>query len=163
MINANRPLMVGVVRELMKRKSDPLYAAICALNCLKDVHLTGHWSCAGQTFYTDHTLFQTLYQAVVSEVDDVAEKFIGTNDNEHITHEDLCVGTALVSANINTISKKDFISCSLEAELNVMEVLNIVSESLTANNGLTKGIDNMICDMLDAHEKHVYLLKQRLK
>jgi len=135
------------------------------LKFLAEVHQNHHWTCAGDPFYGDHQLFSRLYDAVKGEIDTVAEKAIGLGCTLNV---DLQLSTSqllkLVSGYgmTSTIPQpSDLARRSLLAELNFLKVIDHMIDSLKESCMLTNGLDNMLQGIADAHEGHIYLLKQR--
>lgn len=132
---------------------------------LAELHQNNHWQSKGDSYYGDHLLFQRLYEAVNGEIDVVAEKAIGIGSNDNVNF-------VLISNNVNKLivennpmpsipRSDDLVRQSLEAEMNYIKVLSLMADSMTAKGTYTKGVDNMIAGIIDIHEGHVYLLKQR--
>jgi hypothetical protein len=48
------------------------------------------------------------------------------------------------------------------AEMNFLAVMKQLCESLKETGLMTHGLDNLLAGIEDAHEGHVYLLKQRV-
>lgn len=119
----------------------------------------------GDPFYGDHLLFSRLYEAVDGEIDPVAEKAVGlgctSNVNPQIIHAQV-LKLLSGSGSASTIPmSSDLARKSLVAEMNFIKVLDSCRESLEECGMLTNGVDNMLQDMADKHEGHIYLLKQR--
>lgn len=140
-----------------------LSVILANLRYLYMLHQTHHWSSRGQMYYGDHLLFQRLYEEIGDEIDSVAERSIGLTDNNAV---ELCLqlqqmqkfaqdfGTAIPGQN-------DFPKRSLIAEQNFINLLTVCTELMREQGTLTKGLENLLTGILDMHETHIYLLKQR--
>jgi hypothetical protein len=63
---------------------------------------------------------------------------------------------------INTIPQpSELVKRSLAAEKTFLLTMNHLAMCLTEKSLLTRGLDNLLAGIEDAHERHVYLLKQR--
>jgi len=135
------------------------------LKFLSAVHQNHHWTCMGDPFYGDHLLFSKLYEAVDGEVDPVAEKAIGlgctSNVNPQLMHSQILKLLTGVGSASTIPQSSDLARNSLMVELNFLKVVNSCRSSLEESGLLTNGVDNMLQDIADKHEGHVYLLKQR--
>jgi DNA-binding ferritin-like protein len=135
------------------------------LKFLSAVHQNHHWTCMGDPFYGDHLLFSKLYEAVDGEVDPVAEKAIGlgctSNVNPQLMHSQILKLLTGVGSASTIPQSSDLARNSLMVELNFLKVVSSCRSSLEESGLLTNGVDNMLQDIADKHEGHVYLLKQR--
>lgn len=135
------------------------------LRYLSLVHQNHHWITSGESFFGDHQLFQSLYEQVQTEVDVLAEKVIGlgTTDNVNMTLQVIQLQKLLSSYNDDSTipSHNEYAKRSLCAEKTFISTCNVAMQSLAQLGLLTKGLDNLLAAIIDTHEKHVYLLKQR--
>lgn len=139
----------------------------CELSCLLSVtralsqlHQTHHWQTSGNTFYGDHLLFERIYSDTSEEVDKIAERIVGLSSID-------MVDVKIISSQITRILTQLFVdaedsaACSLNAEKIYVKFLSDVSDSLESQGLLTYGLDNLLADIADKHEEHIYLLSQR--
>jgi DNA-binding ferritin-like protein len=142
-----------------------LSVALAMLRFLFFVHQTHHWIAKGDPFYGDHLLFARLYEDIDDEIDKLAEKAIGLGStanvdlSRQISHiAKLTQGYGMVS----TIPQpSDLAQRSLAAEQNFIKCLEFLMQAMEEAGCMTKGLDNLLAGILDVHEGHVYLLKQR--
>lgn len=144
-----------------------LAVILAALRALVIVHQTAHWATRGDAFYADHLLFQRLYESVNGEVDTIAEKCIGIGDsnlvNPIMQMKQVYKFLKLFDAGVTTIPQSsDFAKKSYVAEQYLISILDYATDSMREVGSLTRGVDNMLAGMQDAHERHCYLLKQRI-
>lgn len=135
------------------------------LKFLAEIHQNHHWTCMGDPFYGDHLLFQRLYDGVKGEIDTVAEKAVGMGSTSNV---DLMLTTSqllkLLSGYKSSTTiphPSDLARRSLTVEMTFIKVIDHLIDCLAECGMLTNGIDNMLQGIADAHEGHVYLLKQR--
>lgn len=135
------------------------------LKFLATVHQTHHWTAMGDPFYGDHLLFERLYGAIGDEIDAVAEKSIGLGsiDNVNISLQTSQLMSLVDDYGVvQTIPQSTELSKrSLMAEMKFLAAANALVQSMSERGALTKGVDNLIAGIIDKHEGHVYLLKQR--
>jgi DNA-binding ferritin-like protein len=145
--------------------SDHPYADLAVwlgfLRALSIIHQSHHWQTLGSEFYGDHLLFERLYKDVQSEVDTVGEKVAG-NDSPALTNYFLQMRHMKEFLSMVSDKTKPPMLVSLESEFLFIAAGEMVSERLKEAGLFTSGVANMMGDILDRHESHVYLLKQRL-
>lgn len=139
------------------------------VRALNLIHQENHWIAQGDPFYGDHLLFDRLYTSTNEEIDKVAEKAVGIADASAVELERQLVTVCKIVSSF----RNDYVAVipnqthlatrSLQAEMKFLEVVDELKSSLASKQRLTTGVDNMICDLADAHEGNVYLLKQRAK
>ena len=158
-------ITTNMISEWSQCSVPELSALLSHLRHLGIVHQTSHWTAKADVFYSDHLLFERLYSNVVAEIDVVAERAVGIGTSKNV---DVALQTAQVarlSQMLNMVSTipqpNELAKKSLMAEMTFGAALNTVVSSLKQSNAMTRGIDNMLADIADKHETHVYLLKQR--
>lgn len=135
------------------------------LRFLAMLHQTHHWQAKGDTFYGDHLLFERLYNAVVPEIDVIAEKAVGLGSVDS-------VNLPLQVSQLNRLIRNygmsstiprpnEFIRRSMIGEVGLLRCADAVITSLKATGMLSRGVDNAIAGIEDSHESALYLLKQR--
>lgn len=139
------------------------------LNSLYQVY---HWRACGSEFYSDHLLFQRLYEGIQEELDTFGERTLGqSQDASSVNPVTLCkVECEFVkfcieySKSLNSnVGEDSSIATLIQAENLFIEILEFSLESLEAKQVLSVGTANLIEDTLDKHETNLYLLTQRAK
>jgi len=142
-----------------------LSVVLVYLRYLAMVHQTHHWTSKGDPFWGDHKLFERLYETVVDEIDTVAEKAVGLGTEANVNLQlqvtqvlKLCktYGTAQTVPTSSDLAK-----ASLVAERRFLTLLDATSERMREQGIATPGVENMLQQLFDTHEKHTYLLKLR--
>jgi DNA-binding ferritin-like protein len=150
--------------ELYDGKSHP-YADLAVwlgfLRAAGMIHHAHHWQTMGSPFYGDHLLLERLYKAVQDEVDTVGEKVVGL-DSPALTNYFSQMNHIMAFMRGVTDSQKPPMVVSLQAEMVLIAAGEMMVERLEEAGLLTSGLANMLGDILDRHESHVYLLQQRL-
>lgn len=156
----------NMVAEWGSVKYPELSVMLVHLKFLSQVHQNHHWTTKGDPFYGDHLLFQRLYEGVAGEVDSVAEKAIGLGsiDNVNLSLQTsqclrLVQGYGMTSTVPRTteLAKRSYL-----AEMNFLKVVSHLVEHMKECGTLTRGLDNLVAGIEDAHENSIYLLKQRI-
>ena len=121
-----------------------------------------HWQSSGPGSYSNHLLFQRLYENVLEHIDAVAEKSIGLFGNEVV---DLSKQTEMISKILSKYSKmsNDFVVAGIEFEKSFQDVAIKIMNEMKEQGKLTVGLENMILGQIDASENpRSYLLKQNI-
>ena len=138
---------------------------LALLRAALHLHQTHHWQTHGDQYYSDHLLFQRLYQESEEFVDALAEKSVGLSSIDRVEatdqiasmHEFIDRAFESVPASNNPI---DMIKRSLFIENLILETIKNYLENSKLIS--THGLNNLLEGICDKHESFVYLLKQRL-
>lgn len=127
---------------------------------------TFHWKAKGPTYYSDHELFSRLYQATAEEIDEIAEKAIGTTDDDTFINATELLSEASEFCNQYEMHHGDgmnveFVEALLNAEREYVRLLTVIKNKFEANNSLTDGVEDFLQALCSKHEGHIYLLQQR--
>lgn len=131
------------------------------LRLLYVIYQNFHWQCKGLTFYSNHLLFQRLYEDVQGQVDESAEKFQGLFQlniqlEEFIQH--------LTDVNELIFTSKsvplDFFKHAIVLEKELLQLNQDIYKEL--NSKMSKGLDNMLAAHADSAENRLYLLNSSL-
>ena len=132
------------------------------LVCLQAQHIsywTSHWQARGPTAYSDHLLFERLYNGVREEIDALAEKLVAMYGGEHVSAGFL--GVHLSSCLKRFEDVEDAVDRGLFSEEALLELIEQAYDQLEDSGGLTMGMDDLLMTIADSHETHIYLLQQR--
>ena len=143
-----------------------LAVLLSMLRATGHIHQSHHWQTRGQQFYGDHLLFDRLYTEVRKSVDPLAERAVGAGDyplvNAVVTSKQIADMVKLLSVG-NGQSPEQYVLTSLRSTAATLALLRIAYEALSRKGKLSHGTDNLLQDLADTLEGHVYLLKQRAK
>lgn len=139
-----------------------LSGVLTYLQYLRFLHQTNHWNASGSVSYSDHLMFQRLYEGVEDEIDSAAEKLLGYVKHPGGMRVDSQVG-ALSALSALFPESIPMTSRSYLAELVFLDVLEHFSQLARDSGKSTVGIDDFLASLSDAHETNLYLLKQRVK
>jgi DNA-binding ferritin-like protein len=131
------------------------------MRALMMIHHSHHWQAMGTSYYGDHELLKKIYEATQDEVDSLGEKIIAL-DSPALTNYFLQVDHMRAFMEALSDKQKQPLVVSFLSELAFIHVGEGVSKRLQEAGLLTTGLENLMGGILDRHETHVYLLKQRL-
>ncbi len=137
------------------------------LKFLYHLHQNHHWISKGDAFYGNHLMFQPLYEKTLGEIDSLAEKAIGLGSDANVDFQRIMLGLTKLSQKSQGLStipnSNQLVERSLQSEKEFLSTVSNCVTSLKEKNVLTRGLDNLIADIEDTHESHVYLLKRALE
>lgn len=143
-----------------------LSIVLAHLRALSLTHQVHHWQAKGDPFFGDHKLFEQLYTGTLEEIDSIAERAVGLGGPENVDlaaqlgHSIKLIGAFDSNGTIpvpSMLAKR-----SLDMEFGFIRCLDLAAGSMRDSGTLTRGTDNLLAGIEDAHESNVYLLKQRV-
>jgi DNA-binding ferritin-like protein len=160
------------VARMAAQEGHGLPSLLALLRALTVIHQSHHWLTYGPTYYSDHLLFERLYNETVGEVDQVAEKAVGIGCPKTLIHPG--VQASAVSVLVSKFcgggvytgegeNPQSYVGSSLQAEQYFLASAKRVADTMKGLGELSRGTDNLIAGIEDLHEGHVYLLSQRLQ
>lgn len=167
---ARKASVQDVVTLAQSAPDAALPAILTVLRALAVVHQSHHWLTYGPVFYADHLLFERIYNDLVGEIDQVAERAIGTGASKTALHpgaqtKQIAVIVQALCGDGVTVGEGEnpdtYVATSLRAERWLLECIKTVSSALESVGMLSRGTDNLLQGIEDKHEEHVYLLVQR--
>jgi DNA-binding ferritin-like protein len=143
-----------------------LTTLIDALVATRWSHLTSHWRSSGPNSFGDHLMYERLYKKVDEEIDDLAEQLVQIGGSPAVDP------SAMLSDAARRISKVEdhmrpepqtrLATRALAMENALVRTITDVRLRLQQADALSLGLDNLLAGVADTHNKHLYLLKQRL-
>jgi len=122
---------------------------------------TSHWTSSGMAFYSEHLMFQRLYESVQDEIDTLAEKLVCFEDDAGV---DMVEQTEKIHMLCKKWAETECpIKRGLESEEFMQKILEDAYESITKSNEMTLGLDDFLMATANSHETNAYLLKRSLK
>ena len=130
------------------------------------IYQAHHWQTRGMAFYGDHQMYDRLYGDVQELIDRLAERVIGSGHHllgQPILHT---VQTAVLVRVLygdapTDPSPEEYALLSLRMVHRFLALHRMVYFILDERGQLSHGTDNLLQDIADKHEDHVYLLRQR--
>lgn len=161
------------LEDLLIVRGDEKYAELAVfvdlLRALAMIQQTAHWQTSGPNFMGDHLLFERLYNETNAEVDVVAEKAAGVGSARLLELRyslENMKRFAVAVDEVTTLGTPSEVSPHVrrvwKAETAFLKAGDKLMEMLEKRGLLTRGVENLLGAVLDKHEGHVYLLKQRL-
>lgn len=152
-----------MTKIVLANGSNDMSTILSFLEALEEMYEHMHWHSSGNNYYGDHLLYERLYDETEEEVDSVAEKAIGIFGPDTIgPNKNTAMTANIVSSLISDTDTADkFPILAIKAEEKFISIVSDALTSMEKNNELTDGIDNLLQGVVDLHESHLYLLKQR--
>jgi DNA-binding ferritin-like protein len=155
------PKDIQIDSELMMK-----YLAL--MIALKSYYQTCHWKSKGTEYYSDHLLFERLYNDMIEEVDGFAEKAVTLSSDKSVCPRGLYEYVSkLMEVFDKDVKEEDSFDKTVENAYNFNYSFLKKSEELYSklekDNNLTLGLDDFITSTYSKHEEHDYLLRRRLK
>lgn len=140
--------------------SDLWSSTLSSLQALAVAHQSAHWRSSGESFYSDHLMYQRMYEAIANEIDQVGERLLGhTADDAQLEPSRRLVGASLALKSI--FSAGDTASAMLMAEKAFLKQLCATVCALETMGQLTAGVEDLLQSIASKHEEHIYLLSRR--
>ena len=135
---------------------------------LKNFYQSCHWRSKGKGYYGDHLLFERLYNDVVEEVDQFAEKSVSMSDETSVCPIKVYNYVAEVMKGLEKDkggipSSEDLIIMACESNESFLKATEKFYDILDDSDKLTLGMDDFLTSLYSKHEEHCYLLKQKKK
>jgi len=119
---------------------------------------TAHWISKGKNYYGDHLLFERLYDEMGDEIDGVAERAIGTTNEDCVNLKESISSFVTLDQSVEPY-KSNMVQASIMLNQSLIDTL----EEIDLGEHHTSGTRDMLNAISSLHETHLYLLKQRAK
>lgn len=120
-----------------------------------------HWNTKGMLFYEFHLLFDRIYDAYDDLVDRIAERFAGKGGRVSGTLPQIIALTDLPDQPVEVLSSLEFAKDLLDKIKLAKEVnLRDIDELLSKNEQTSA---NILMDVDEVHDTHIYLLESSLR
>lgn len=143
-----------------------LTTLIDALVATRWSHLTSHWRSSGPNSFGDHLMYERLYKKVDDEIDDLAEQLVQLGGSPAVDPPAMLSDAARRISKIEEHMRPDpqtrLATRALAMENALVRTISDVRLRLQQADALSLGLDNLLAGVADTHNKHLYLLKQRL-
>jgi DNA-binding ferritin-like protein len=160
---------VGRTRRNPSAGAGELYEALMQLLAqlfsLKNYTWTAHWNAAGATSYSDHLLFQRIYEKLDKRIDKLGEYVVSTTRRpvdyallvEHMQGQ-LAASQASTKKAPSTVRVRLEVS---KTRMRAEQVRQLVLAQGTAAGATLTGLDNFLADLISHLDTYIYLLDQR--
>jgi DNA-binding ferritin-like protein len=141
--------------KFAKKSPQELDLLIAALHAKYNLALFAHWTSKGDSYYSDHLLFQKIYSETFEHIDLLLESALPffpdlIADPTHYLNNSLPI--------INDASNLKSHPVSI---LNVINVVDKFIQNLIDLNIVN--LNNILADLKDLNTHHLYLINQRIK
>lgn len=126
------------------------------LSYLSMFYQSAHWLAKDENYFADHELFSRLYEETSGEIDKLAERSIVAGNEDSVDRQVIIDYMAQKEKEVKE-KNKDHVELSIILE---EELLQMLADD---TKRMSQGTQNLLDDMSDLHEEHLYLLKQRNK
>jgi hypothetical protein len=155
--------------KLSLAEGSELPSVLAFLRALSIIHQSHHWLTFGDSYFGDHLLFERLYNETQDEIDQVAEKAVGTGCDRSLINPGWQSGTAnrIISyfcgdgVGTGEVNPLTYVESSLSAEKHFVDYTGQLAKKMQDRNSLPRGTDNLLAGIEDKHQGHIYLLGQR--
>lgn len=130
---------------------------IAFLRALAIIHQNHHFVVRGNSFFSQHQMFDKLFSRANEDVDMMSEKLVGIFGSDFL---DLQAQGQIIRHILERHSNGDPIEISLNAEKEFLKVSENFYEALKTEDKLTMGLDDAIMGIFNTHENSIYYLKQ---
>jgi DNA-binding ferritin-like protein len=163
-------ITTSVLEPWMNEPNSELMAIVSMLKGINTLAQSSHWKTSGESFMSDHGLFQKVYEGVVPQIDMVGEKAVGLGSKTLASP--IKVSKASLAFVERIFENQSIVQGSKNeadamfrrlgyAESMFIETTEKFMSDLDKKGSLTKGLDNLLAGILDTHETFLYLIKQR--
>ena len=122
------------------------------------MYYTLHWQASGENFYSNHLLFERLYNALPGQFDTLAEKIVAMCGSASVNAVDALNKTSVWVKAWSAITNP--IQMALRSESEVQQLIKDVYDKLKAQKQLSCGMDDYLLALANEHETNQYLLGQ---
>jgi DNA-binding ferritin-like protein len=148
-------------------KIEPLMEFLACLKMNLNYIQAAHWISKGSSFYGDHLMFEKIYNELGGEMDAYAEKIIALSSDEVVNPIEVLRMAAERLPKVIEFSGDhdgdDLTMYAINSEKYVLSELEKLYDMLKEQNETTMGLDDLLMEIHNNHESHIYLLKQRIK
>jgi DNA-binding ferritin-like protein len=161
-------IFLTLVGDYQKIVLAELAALLVVLRAAAFVHQSNHWQTRGSTFYSDHKLYDHLYEQSLGMIDQLAERAVGSGHrvlvHPVIQSNQMAVLVKFFAGDIQADPEADQQALvSFLTEVYVLSFIGMAYSALQSQGVLSKGTDNLLQGIADEHESFVYLLRQRVQ
>ena len=137
-----------------------LYVATLRAIYLLEQHC--HWTVKGAEFFSNHKLFERIYEGTQKDADLAAETMVGCFGCEAIDYNTQCDLIHKIMNKYADLQEKP-IEQALALEKDFLALSEKVAKALEAANEMNLGIDDLLTGISNHRQEAVYLLGQVLK
>lgn len=133
---------------------------VATLKCIYSISQQNHWKAKGSSFYSDHLLFQRIYEQTQENVDEAAEKFLAILGDEVLENS---LQTNLENKVMNKYKDLEGFEQTIKIINDFLDYCKFAYNCFDKENKKSMGMDDMIMSIANKQEEHIYLLTQSSK
>ena len=134
---------------------------VASLRAIYLIHQHNHWTTKGVNFYGNHLLFERIYNGVIGDADEAAEKMIGVFGENGVDFDSQNEYISKVLSKYASLDGNP-VKMSLSVEKDFLKLSVDFYQFLEEEGVKTLGVDDMIMSIANKHEGNCYLLQQSL-
>ena len=144
---------------------EALMLLLAQLFSVKNYAWTAHWNASGPASYSDHLLFQRIYEKLDKHIDKLGEYVVS------VTHQNVDYGTLvehmqlqLASSSATSKGATSVVRLRVDvskARARAEQARQLVLSQGTAAGATLVGLDNFLADLISHLDTYIYLLDQR--
>lgn len=128
------------------------------------VYQTAHWLSKGNQSYSDHLLYERLYNEVSGTLDNIAEKWIPIFGEDSINPSSV---SSLSAEHLSPLKNteptpENLIKITTKFQKEALRLTTELYEKKKKEN-MSLGMDDFLMSLCSDHEHRLYLLSQRVK
>ncbi len=125
------------------------------LMAMKNYYQNLHWKSRGENFYSDHKMFQKIYESVEAPLDSWAEKLM-------VIYGDKSIDSIRSSESSVEWLKRWAASDNIaQPEIDMQSAVNEIFASMSKSGTLTMGANDFLMSLCNNRDKYLNWLKQR--
>ena len=125
------------------------------LMAMKNYYQNLHWKSHGENFYSDHKMFQKIYESLEAPLDTWAEKLI-------VIYGDKCIDPVRSSEGVVEWLKRWSMSENIsQPEIDMQSVVNEIFAVMKKAGTLTMGANDFLMSLCNDRDRYLNWLKQR--
>ncbi|MDB2481768.1 hypothetical protein N9W84_01215 [bacterium] len=127
-----------------------------------------HWVSKGSIYYSDHLLYERIYESVSGNIDEMAEKAVGLSGDSSVNPHAICSLKSELYKNLipnynSDLSPDELAEYALFVMACFMEKTEEFYQKLSEAKMITLGLEDFIPKIHSETENNMYLLKRRVK
>ena len=154
-------------QELLSKLRQNLTDLLATLTAIRWHAWVKHWKSQGGDFYSDHLLFQRIYEGsgggpkIDDQIDGLGERIIALFGNDAVDGVEVSAKATRIHEGIKGLG---MVAGALKLEKEALDRSAQIADAVAKGPAALRiGLDNFVRELADARSTVVYLLQQRLK
>lgn len=133
---------------------------LATLKCIYTLAQENHWRAKGSNFYSNHLMFQRIYEETLKDVDSSAEKFVNFFGEEVVDTKNQNILESKIKSKYQNLE-------GVEQQIKIIEDFikfsKFAYDCFEQEGKKSHGMDDMMMNIVNNQEGHLYLLGQSNK